>query len=941
MKRVPLRTGRGDDRAAGFDAFISYSHAVDGRLAPALQEGLHRFAKPWYRLRALRVFRDETSLSATPELWPSIVAALDKSRWFILLASPEAAKSRWVNDEVAHWSETKSTGQILIVLTKDDKEGGFDWQRTTSFPPALRAALDQEPRVVDLRWARDEEDVSLHNARFRDAVADVAAPLHDRPKDELSGEDVRQHRRAIRLARAGVTGLALLALVAATLAVLALLSRNREAAQARLATSRQLAVQSRAALGDGRLDLALLLGAQAYETGRTAEARSVLFEALGASGPLRRFLYDKPTALSAVSSDGRRLALVRTDGRIQIWDLAGRRPLGEPIPVRREPRTIALSSDGRRLAVGVDGYLETYVWEVERRRWDPRLGSPGSPPQFPESPATSISTGEGKLVAWTGGRPGIATVRIWNGRSTESIVPPDHPCEVIINRDSSLLAAIQARSVGDARHVTDVAVWQLTASGVPRGEPIVFRAREELAPLSSGCAPVGSAAFSPADRDVLAIGGWDGTLTLWDARRGRVLGPPLNAERGVVSGVSFSPDGRRLAARDAGGVWVWNLSTRQPLSDPLARSAAAEGVWFASDSRTVASVGSAGTIALSDVDGDRFQLAASLRAGDGVWSASFSPDGTKLAIGKERGGVQLWSVASRRPDGPAMPTRSDFVDVTFAPDGKRVAAVSTIFGGSVVEVLDLARGSRFGTPASVEGGIELVGFEADGTPIGVDTGIDDATVWPGRPRGQPVRLVNTKDAFDVELSRDGQRALLRTASSVGVWNLATGRRSSRRFPVSALATWTADETTVATATHDGTITLWDNKSGARQATLQGAAIPRDLAFSEDGRLLAVLVEQELLRVGPGVRSESALHLWDVPRRSLLGVQRLAEWEASGRVFTFGAGSVLAISSGSNALMLWDLDPDGWTARACRLAGRRLSDDEWERLVGTRRYASAC
>ena len=59
-----------------FDAFLSYSHAADGRLAPALRNGLHRFAKPLFEMRALRVFRDETSLSANPALWPSIEAAL-------------------------------------------------------------------------------------------------------------------------------------------------------------------------------------------------------------------------------------------------------------------------------------------------------------------------------------------------------------------------------------------------------------------------------------------------------------------------------------------------------------------------------------------------------------------------------------------------------------------------------------------------------------------------------------------------------------------------------------------------------------------------------------------------------------------------------------------------------------------------------------------------
>jgi hypothetical protein len=49
-----------------FNGFISYSHAADGRLAPAVQRGLHRLAKPWHRRRALWIFRDQTGLAVTP-----------------------------------------------------------------------------------------------------------------------------------------------------------------------------------------------------------------------------------------------------------------------------------------------------------------------------------------------------------------------------------------------------------------------------------------------------------------------------------------------------------------------------------------------------------------------------------------------------------------------------------------------------------------------------------------------------------------------------------------------------------------------------------------------------------------------------------------------------------------------------------------------------------
>src|SRR6516165_9391181 len=74
-----------------YDAFISYAHDADGAFAPVMQRGLQHLAKPWNRRRAMEVFRDETSLAVTPGLWPAIRTALDASKWFVLLASPEAA----------------------------------------------------------------------------------------------------------------------------------------------------------------------------------------------------------------------------------------------------------------------------------------------------------------------------------------------------------------------------------------------------------------------------------------------------------------------------------------------------------------------------------------------------------------------------------------------------------------------------------------------------------------------------------------------------------------------------------------------------------------------------------------------------------------------------------------------------------------------------------
>ena len=54
--------------AEAFDGFILYSHAADVLLAPRLQAGLQRFAKPRWKLKALRVLRDESRSDEQLEL---------------------------------------------------------------------------------------------------------------------------------------------------------------------------------------------------------------------------------------------------------------------------------------------------------------------------------------------------------------------------------------------------------------------------------------------------------------------------------------------------------------------------------------------------------------------------------------------------------------------------------------------------------------------------------------------------------------------------------------------------------------------------------------------------------------------------------------------------------------------------------------------------------
>lgn len=266
-----------------YDVFISYNHSADSKLANALRDGLQQFARPWNRRRAMRVFLDRASLEASASIGDALEERLKGSRYLILLASRESAASTWCERETSYWVDEHGTDTLLIVLTDahgriewDDGLTGFDPHATTALPPNLLEAFDEVPLWTDLRWVEREgtaAHLDLRSPQFRDAIATLAATIHGVPKDELDGEDVRQHRRFQRIRRLAIGALAALTIGAVVASIIAFvqygIAKDKEALavakeaeateRARIATIRQLAASARS---NEDLDLGLLLAVQ-------------------------------------------------------------------------------------------------------------------------------------------------------------------------------------------------------------------------------------------------------------------------------------------------------------------------------------------------------------------------------------------------------------------------------------------------------------------------------------------------------------------------------------------------------------------------------------------------------------------------------------------------------------------------------------------------------
>ena len=191
----------------------------------------------------------------------------------MLLASPGAAGSRWVNEEAATWCASKPRERLLIALTGgtlvwDDQRHEFDSGPTDAIPPALHGVFDAEPLWVDLRDIHVDGG-RAHDPRLLDGSATLAAAIRGADKDALVGEDLRQRRRARQLVFGAVVLLTVLTLAATTAAVYAIVQRNRADDRARIATSRQLAAQAVSELGiDPERGLALAV--RAATTSRSA-----------------------------------------------------------------------------------------------------------------------------------------------------------------------------------------------------------------------------------------------------------------------------------------------------------------------------------------------------------------------------------------------------------------------------------------------------------------------------------------------------------------------------------------------------------------------------------------------------------------------------------------------------------------------------------------------
>jgi tetratricopeptide (TPR) repeat protein len=227
--------------ASRYAAFISYSHA-DQATVRWLHHALETYRLPRSLVgtespygpvprRLPPVFRDRDELPASGDLGEHLRAALAESRFQIVLCSPKAAKSHWVNEEILSFKRMHGEQRTLALIVSGEPYSSGDEE---CFPKALRFHLGPDGELSDVPAEPIAADIRPGKDGKRLALLKLIAGITGLRLDQLARRDAARRQRQMMWITAASMSIALLTI---GLAIYAEGQRRVAVRQQRLAES--------------------------------------------------------------------------------------------------------------------------------------------------------------------------------------------------------------------------------------------------------------------------------------------------------------------------------------------------------------------------------------------------------------------------------------------------------------------------------------------------------------------------------------------------------------------------------------------------------------------------------------------------------------------------------------------------------------------------------